>query len=561
MFFFIFFRKCYHDYFQSMHKPTIYEHNDAVNSIRSQISNIRIYFDYSWINTSSDKYECTDTGQVVSWSMFSRNITCSSEDILTEKKRKAIINTLENIKKYVSSMIKVNQLTSVIFINEFDDFPCIETIDADLYVTIVARPFPEHYDTVSGSVWNQQAIPSGRPTTGAIFINPKTIPDEEQNIDSENRYFFNSLLHQLFHIMGISASLFESWNDPTTHLQYGVFPLRRLVDKNPNKVFVILETPNSRTYTTKRFGRPAFADHHSGIEIEGNETYAESHISARTYFSEIMNSQYVGRGVISEASLTLLSDTGWYYVDLNKSERFDWGDGKSIGEEPLGDFPMKPPQLCFPEHYLCKNYTNASICSYDYRSKATCAVQEEVDCNQKAKDTASYCSAKSFFNPLGLKIVKMKSFDYQNIKVFDNYSCASSLAGDELSKERGESFGPNSYCAVGDGFSGCYEMYCGSLGILYMKVGDSVSICEDGKEIKLPNKKGTVKCPPKKHICSLAEIDDRYTKVYVVIETAVAFAVIIIISFVALCVYCISIKENRKDTSKYGRLSDIQITL
>ena len=145
---------------------------------------------------------------------------------------------------------------------------------------------------------------NNRPIVGILNINSK-ISVYLQNID----YLIQSiLLHQLTHILGFLVSLFKYYpggeektikyeNEKRTNVQKGFIITSKVV-----------------SYAKKYFNCNLI----SGVELERSkeDIIADSHWEARILLGEYMNSElYTPEQVISEFTLALLEDSGWYQAN------------------------------------------------------------------------------------------------------------------------------------------------------------------------------------------------------------------------------------------------------
>ena len=360
---------CLHDFAQQNTNIKTILSNDIHELIKKPI---RITFNTSLINSTIDSKMCKYSGENISWFLFNNPFLCQESDIITNKSFSIINETLNNVKILIKKTIEVNRVTAPIDIYPFEDLPYTNffTNNCDLHIFIITRPFDQKKNAQAAAIHHQKAGGTKRPITGSIFINPSKIPLISQNINSYPRDFFETLLHELCHILGISSSLFPDWIDINSDLPYSDFP--STIYEDPlynNKKFSILHTPNSIQYAQERFSlTQSSSDIPIGIEFEMNndKTKIDSHPSSRVYFSELMGSLFVGKRSISNLTFSILQDTGWYNINKLNAEPFHWGNGPSMLLSPLKNFYSKPPQISFPNHNLCWQNQSNNQCFYDY---------------------------------------------------------------------------------------------------------------------------------------------------------------------------------------------------
>lgn len=527
-------KQCHHDLFQR--GIDLVEINSDL--LETKPHNINIYFDFDNIKNGNDQFACKNAGQIINWNLTNVNYTCEANDFLSKEKIEALIKTADNAREYVSQRIQINREMKQIKPIIFSDFPINNTYspNADLFVTLCVRPIQNQFNTNIGSVYKQ--INNGRPIQGVIFIDPKSIPDTAQGVDTFNRNLYNNLLHQIIHLLGFSKTVFPQWLNHNT--------LKNVYMDQYKTTFYVIDSEITRKFMKDRFGNPEI-DGINGIELESyNESYT-SHTSGVTFYTDIMNSLQLKDLVFSDATKAVLESTGWYKVS-EKVEYLPWGDGKSLKQDKMKDFPFSAPQDTYPSNYLCSADQTGEVCSYDYKGKANCAADTKFDCsNPKFSD---FCKRNSYTNPKGSKLISSNpQLAYQNMKIHNGQLCTSSLSQTNKSHERKESFGADSFCTIAnDGneqFAGCYQMYCDDFGFLLLKVGKKIHHCTEGKTIK--SGKLTINCPPPKHICGIGKPNNFYAKLLILILIYAILLMAILISCIVLCCYCRSLKIASAD--------------
>jgi hypothetical protein len=191
-----------------------------------------------------------------------------------------------------------------------------------------------------------------RPFQGYAIVNVRYIPDSAQSVASTgDRQFFEVLLHEVFHALGIDSDLLERWTDSSTGSVYTSHSYEKVLSNHPHKTFRFLTTPKihevlSRRWGTEYFDREMQMPVGAEIEDQGGQGTAGSHWEGRVFFGELMGGWSMGYSSISELSLAALQDTGWYSVDHSLAEPLPWGDYRSIvGSAKLRSFPIGEPEI------------------------------------------------------------------------------------------------------------------------------------------------------------------------------------------------------------------------
>ena len=563
--FILFLSQCFHDLVQKDISVNYSQENLETDEIKQPI---RIHFEKSFLN-EKDTEQCFNTSQTISPFYSSNPIKCESYDILSDDQIQLLNQTLTDLETHISSLLKVNRLLHPLQPKKTLDFPVIDSeIEADLLIYVSIRPFSDELNNSNAiSVFTEAN--RNRVLTGAIVIRPSFIPiktsNSQENTDFEvlSKALFDELLHQVFHIFGLSHEFIHRWDNNAKVSNDSI-------QKYNSKSFAILHSTHVNQFAIEKFGQQSFDQNgvQYGIELESMESF---HTSSRVFYSDIMNAYDFGKRVLSGATLAMLSDIGPYEVDFVKSEELYWGSSqflsldKNIGSSSGGkmSFQFDSPQLVFPSNYLCTDNDEDpndpvndkyNKCSYDLKSKAKCSNRiEQINCDLPENSQKEYCLHKFFYNPNNYSLVSEYS-DYQNYKIFSGYTCSDLKSKTAMSDRRKEQFSSNSYCAEGvdnnTQFSGCYPMFCDSLGLLEIQIGSVPHIClKEGQQIEIRN--GIyITCPSKQQICNIAEKNDYWARLFVVAETILLFGLLFLIAIIAFITYCCIIKERKRNDEK-----------
>jgi leishmanolysin len=323
----------------------------------SRWSPMRVALDISSFTEEVDEYACRYVGQQIRWSQFSG--VCTDADVLDSDRLEVLKQTVSNLERYISRLLKVVPETSLITVSDVWDIRLgsQRQFASDLVVVIAIRPFTRD-SKILGQAWPfRYSRRNQRPIVGGMYLNPAYVPNVAQNETSLERFFFTVAVHELMHVLGITEGLMHYWVDKESGRRYEAESLfTGYVSPAYQKEFKILHTPAVRRYVKARFGISEFvAGVPAGVEIEdgGGSGTAGSHPESRVYGGEVMCGIFVGYVWVSNMSLAMLDDTGWYEVNYAMGEPYPWGDGRSMLSAPLATFPNSPPQRAFPRHYLC----------------------------------------------------------------------------------------------------------------------------------------------------------------------------------------------------------------
>jgi leishmanolysin len=473
---------------------------------------IRVVLDVTAFTDGRDKSACHSVGQRVSWSYFTG--ACTAEQILNASRFSILSQTLKNIESYLSRLLTVHPEVSPISVSRVGDISVTPgQFDADLVIAVAIRPFTAA-SKVLGVAFPGQTASNGRSIVGGMYLNPEFAPETAEDENSQERFFFTVVFHELMHVLGFSKDLIPSWRDKSTGNRYSNSIMTDYTNDTIGKVFTILHTPAIRRFMLDRFNQSEFAPGiPAGVEIEdgGGAGTEGSHPEARVYAGEVICGIFASRNpAISNLSLSALDDTGWYGVNYSMAEPYPWGDGKSMGIAPLTAFPNQPPQLAFPKHYLCWDRPSQPQCHYTFRSKAYCSPVADFNCDSSSAEDKEACKWRAFVNPLNLPFRgDVPEFDYLYFKVENYTERCDDDRGNAFRKLKGEFFGANSMCAMSslsnsEIVPGCYEMQCDIGNHLMVKVENQIRYCrEENERIEFDGFSGAIFCPKPELICGM----------------------------------------------------------
>jgi len=232
-------------------------------------------------------------------------------------------------------------------------------VQADLIIFVTASNDDESY--VAWATACQLDQNSRRPNMGQVHINLKYLDVKFSQIYD----VFGTVIHEVVHILGMSSSLYAHWIDADTGRVLGK---SNVMKKDQNGKAVIV-TPKVQAFTRRHFNCNTLLG--AAIEDEGGSGSKGSHWEKRYWGSEFMSAATVENPVISELTVSMFEDSGWYI--FRKGETVN---GKVIDYEPL----------FWLQGYGCAIYTDAcptathscstrgeTGCSYDNTFKGGCS--------------------------------------------------------------------------------------------------------------------------------------------------------------------------------------------
>ena len=123
-------------------------------------------------------------------------------------------------------------------------------------------------------------------------------------------YLKTMILHQITHILGFYNESFPNFIISNGNISKVITTISK--DKRSNVRRTYISTPKVLEYAKKYYN---CSENIIGIDLEDQDNRTNSHWEARVLLGEYMNSEpYFSEQVISEFTLALLEDSGWYEV-------------------------------------------------------------------------------------------------------------------------------------------------------------------------------------------------------------------------------------------------------
>jgi len=173
------------------------------------------------------------------------------------------------------------------------------------------------------------------------------------------------------HILVLNIDLFEQFVDRN----FNSIPLSKVVmNTTVNEVTkLMIISPKVKKLAQQHFGCHSL----QGIEIEdqGGEGTAGSHWESRVMLGDFMMGESYGENIISEISLALFEDSGWYKVNYYTGGLFR--HGKNKGCTFVQNKCVNKEKSNFPNDFC--TVPNASMCFSSRSAKGTCQLGKVTD--------------------------------------------------------------------------------------------------------------------------------------------------------------------------------------
>ena len=354
-----------------------------------------------------------------------------------------------------------------------------------------------------------------RPIIGVIYLNSNNININKSNIDL---YLKSIFLHELTHILGFHYDLFQYFPGGLSKT------IQTKKEKRTNKEKKFIITPKVIDFAKKYYNCQEI----DGVELEDQHALPWSHWETRILLGEYMTSSpYTPEQIISEFTLSLLEDSGWYKVNYFTGGLMRFG--KNEGCEFLNTDCANITTLKsnFKNEFCDFDEGNQPMCSSGRQSRTYC--KSYIGLNDKSykrfgawfgKIEADNCPVSDVEVEEEKQIYYVGNCKYGNGK----YGTHNNFGDENLSNEKyaeilGEKYGPNSFCALSNILpvgekekhtsfidsprALCYPMFCSSKS-LTVQIFDEFIVCpREGGKVELTGKYlGYIYCPDYNLICT-----------------------------------------------------------
>ncbi|KAK5576196.1 hypothetical protein RB653_007337 [Dictyostelium firmibasis] len=393
--------------FQKLQNSTTTKTTAATTTEEITSAPIRFKIDTSYITGTFDKYACYKVGDVVmvgspvtntpcnpDGSVYPCLYTCNAEDVQSTVYQKFLITSIvETMVEIFETKLKViNPQNSLIFNYDSNKGYCHYGIpipnsyydtgisNTDMYIYVTSRPYSSSSTVAYAAACNFATDSSllGRPTAAIINFCPSYFT---KFVGKENSIEYNMYvrtgIHEMTHALGFSSSFFDSYVVPNT----------KTVIRNGEGAsgsFIFSDTtPSGENYSILKSGIFSdnvvqFAKDHyrcdniTKVELEdfGSTGTAGSHWEMRVVGEEYMIGYVSPTMPITDLSMSLLKDSGWYEIANTTQEQLVYGKGLGC------DFVQK---MCSPKTwnytgYFCSTNGQAS-CTGTRAAKGKCKIE------------------------------------------------------------------------------------------------------------------------------------------------------------------------------------------
>lgn len=387
-----------------------------------------------------------------------------------------------------------------------------EGVDADLII-FVKIDLTGNYvkDGIEAAAWHCFIDENTkRPIAGYIEFAPGLSFDSQPDFD----YFVWLALHEITHILVFNADLLPEFVDSNTFDSLGKNKILGNYEDGGDTLTYV-KTPNIIEKGKKHFNCKKF----KGLLLDsrGGEGTAGNHWDRKHMNTDYMIGETYGENLISELTLAMFEDSGWYKVDYNMANMFLWGKNEGCLFSDLAG-------SCTDKDY---NYNNEfcselkyPVCSVSHIFRGHCKEESTSGCNlanevkrgqahyggscrygsqQKLKDFESICSnCACFMSNIHKDNKKRLRFKQINAQIQLNNNKIDNPDSDNIQleeREEGVDLTPDDLRAY------CFKFTCKN-DIVYIKLNNGKKVkCSDNGETEVEGYDGKVICPSAEVLC------------------------------------------------------------
>ena len=332
---------------------------------------------------------------------------------------------------------------------------------------------------------------SYKPIAGNLYINKNYLTFKEGNSEL---YFKYILLHEITHILIFHPLLLKSLKMIT-------------IKQNKDEISILVNTTKVLEKAREHFD----CNNLEGIPLEnqGGSGSAGFHWESRYMLGDYMISSDYEDIVISDITLALFEDSGFYQVNYDYGGLFKFGKNK--GCDFFNKKCIENGKVLFEDEFCISD--RKPMCTHSKTFKAECHV---YDYNQVINPKYQYFDSPSQGGLPTTDFCPVADFDYS---INDDYFPTSCYAGkSNLPSEYGEKISSKSFCFISSLFPSsfnydislkaiCYEVECDRKNKrIIVNIGSSKVECPtEGGEINPTGFKGELKCPKYSDICNFKD--------------------------------------------------------
>jgi len=460
------------------------------------------------------QFSCGKVGDVYYYE--GHPMTCGIDDVSSPEKQAVVEKLVDYVFPLIERMLSTWEVQGTIVLDEkfyggdicIGGVHCYEgstegkivnlTKGQQLFVQVTLRP--EEGNTYATGV-SLQFDQNMRPIVGHVNFNVRLMPSSISESSDKWKELAGVALHETMHVLGFSNNMFPLFLNQSSGQVYDN-PVITVVNEKDGHVATILTTPRVKEAVRRQFGCDSLEG--APLEDQGGAGTAASHWEKAVFMDEVMTGSASSAPVLSNVTLALLEDSGWYFPNYEFGERLVWG-------ENLGcDFVQAKCENGWPKEeaagYFCTEKDKEG-CTYDRTARGLCSIKQYSMLPEQYQHLplpneggtvvlADYCPfVRAYSNGLCSDTSMQKSYIY----------------GDEPGKDSKCFYSKISITPLGNFFDLpakplCYPTTCISPSKLAVKIGSYWYECPSGKSVtNVHGFFGSLDCPNTSILCGGTE--------------------------------------------------------
>ena len=425
------------------------------------------------------------------------------------------VKTIINNSIYIwQSILKVRRISNKLKVSDcrsnnlvIPNYIKYEGVDADLIIFVTIEDTNSNKIEAWASACSLSSI-NYRPVAGLLSLSKELVNFTKFNAIE---YFTYLIVHEFTHIFVMSPSLFKYFWDETNNK---IRNISEILEENVivnNKLRSIIKSPKVLELAKLHFN----CNDIKGIELEnqGGMGTVGGHWESRIMLGDYMVAMSYEDIAISDITLGLFEDSGWYKVEYITGGLFKFGlnAGCNFFDSKCIDNTHKDNKTISSStsKYFCDNNSEPLCMSGNYY-KGICNIKSNIIDNTDID--------YNYFNDFNLGGLKFADYCPVPISLkYEDYYYGGSCAygkKNTLSFSLNENISFNSGCFIYNNFNGvintkgvknsvCYEYNCiENNETIQVIIKDFKLICsKDNEIIKLPNNQGELTCPNYREYC------------------------------------------------------------
>ena len=331
-----------------------------------------------------------------------------------------------------------------------------------------------------------------RPYAGVLLINPE-LSFTKRNTEI---YMKNLILHELTHVLIFNPELMSAIGMTTTKIFEGYF-------------VTFINSPKVLTAARKHFN--CITINGVPLENQGGTGSVGSHWEARYMLGDYMISTDYFENVISDITLALFEDSGFYKVEYYSGGLFKFG--KNAGCPFFEDKCLKSGKTNFVKDF-CTNF-DEEFCSRTRAFKGKCLIYKH---SETIPGRYRYFDNSKYGGFLVANYCPVSNIEESR----SDYYPSSCFVGESTLTDYGEVISESSFCFISSLLPSnssmtvkeqaiCYQVSCDKENKqIIVHYGENKITCPtNGGILSAPNGlKGSITCPEYNDICGMESDDD-----------------------------------------------------